>query len=324
MVLISIGICLSLYLAVPEHRVQAQEKYPVKPIVAICALEAGSDGDLLWRPLCQKAQESLGQPVIVINKPGAGSTIGYRETYTAKPDGYTVGYGMATLITNKLQGILPYDFEDFTVMGTFYRNPQIIIGSTKTSRPFKTMQEVLSFAKAHPGEVSIATGAVGQSVWVGTMAFLEGTGLKFNVIPQAGAGGFVVAQVAGGHADIGFMNYAAARPHIEAGNIRLLAIFGDKLPLPPGEKVPTLKELGYDVGYENFGFVIGPPKLPKNVTEKLVHAFGKAASDPEYHKFLNDKYVSPMPLPPDQAIKFLNEKRIVLHRLMDKAGILKK
>lgn len=177
---------------------QAAEKYPLKPINFIVPIEAGSDGDLAARPLVEKASRALGQPVVVVNKPGAGSTIGYYQIHDAKPDGYTIGMGTVTLVTNKLQGLFPYDHHDFTLLGTFYRWPPIIVASTRSKRPFKTMEEVLSFAKAHPGEVSVATAGVGQSQWIAAMAFMQSTGLKFNAIPQEGAGGITIAQVAGG------------------------------------------------------------------------------------------------------------------------------
>ncbi len=104
-VILSILFCFgSVHLGV----LQAAEKYPVKPIECIVAIEAGGDGDVITRPVMQKVSQMLGQPVMIVNKPGAGSSIGYRELYRAKPDGYTIGWGSATIITNKLQGRIPH------------------------------------------------------------------------------------------------------------------------------------------------------------------------------------------------------------------------
>jgi tripartite-type tricarboxylate transporter receptor subunit TctC len=88
-------------------KVNAGEKYPNKPITLIMPLEAGSDGDINLRPLMEKASELMGKPIIVVNKPGAAQTIGYREINKAKPDGYTLGIGLLTLVTTKLQGLAP-------------------------------------------------------------------------------------------------------------------------------------------------------------------------------------------------------------------------
>ena len=147
-------------------RVWGAEQYPVKPINFIVPIEAGADADVLARPLVQKVSKRLGKPMIVVNKPGAASSLGLREIYNAKPDGYTIGMAWAVLIIDKLQGILPIDQNDFTIIGTYATYTPIIVGSTKTQRNFKTIQEMMAFAKTHPGDVSIATTAAGGSFWV--------------------------------------------------------------------------------------------------------------------------------------------------------------
>jgi len=303
-------------------QIGAAEHYPVKPITFIVPLEAGSDGDVLARPLCQKVSTLLGQPIVIVNKPGAGSSIGYRELYGTRPDGYTIGWGSATIIAVKLQGIFPYDHEDFTVMGTYATYIPIIVGSTKTQRPFKTIAEVLSFAKSHPGEVTIATSGVGQVWWIATMAFQAETGLKFNIIPQPGAGGFAVAQVAGGHTDLAILGLGAAKPQVAAGNVQFLAVFGSKK-AAGYEHVPTLKETGYDVQLESTQVIMGPPKMPKDVTDKLVEAFRVAANDPEYQRFVMERNAVPYYMPPGQAVNFFNEQRKVYRTILTNAGILK-
>jgi tripartite-type tricarboxylate transporter receptor subunit TctC len=300
----------------------AAEQYPVKPINFIIPNEAGADADVLARPLVQRVSTILGKPIVVVNKPGAGSSIGFREVYGSKPDGYTIGMGHATIIINKLAGILPYDHNAFTVLGTYATFIPIIVASTKTQRPFKAMEEAISFAKSHPDEVSIATSGVGQSWWVATLAFQEGTGLKFNIIPQPGTGAFAIAQAAGGHTDLAVVALAAAKSQIEAGNVRFVAVFGSKK-APGYENVPTLKELGYDIWWESTQILIGPPKMPKDITEKLVKAFEVAAHDPEYQKFVTERNAFPFYLSPDKAVQFFDEQRKVVRAIMDKAGILK-
>ncbi len=300
----------------------AAEPYPAKPITFIVAGEAGADSDILCRPLVQKASAVLGQPMVVVNKPGAGSSIGFRELHDAKPDGYTIGWGGLPLIISKLQGIMPYDYHEFTLLGTFYVLHNNVFGSTKTKRPFKTMEEVISFARSNPGEVSIATGGIGMNTWIGGMALQIGTGLKFNIIPQPGAGGFIAAQVGGGHMDLGIAALPSMKSQLDAGNVRYLAVLGSKR--APGYKdVPTVKELGYDVQNEACGFVMGPPKLPKEVVDRLVKAFEIAANDPEYQKFILDRFTMPLYLPPEKIIPYLDGQRQVLRSIMEKAGILK-
>jgi len=301
----------------------AAEKYPAKPIFFIVAVEAGADGDVVSRKLVQKASAILGQPIVIVNKSGAGSSIGYREVHDAKPDGYTIGWASVTIITCKLQGILRYDYQDFTPLGTFATFLPIVVASTKTKRPFKTIQEVMSFAKEHPGEVRMATSGIGQSFWIAAMAFIEGTGLEFNVIPGAGGSGTTIAPVAGGHCDIGVPALGSAKGQIEAGNLRFLASLGTIR--APGEfsSFPTMTELGYDVVWESTNMIIGPPKLPRDIADRLAKVFETAAQDPEYVKFLAELNAVPTYLPPDKVNSYLDGRRAVVRKIMAKAGILK-
>jgi len=318
-------ITLFLVLAVVrfEGGIQAAEQYPAKPINFVVPLEAGSDGDILARPIAQRVSAMLGQPIMIVNKPGAGSSIGYREVHDAKPDGYTLGLALATIVTNKLQGIMPYDHRDFTIIGTYATYIPIVVGATKTKRPFKTMTEALSFAKANPEEVSIATSGVGQSWWIATMAFQGGTGLKFNIIPQPGAGAFSITQVSGGHSDLAILALGAAKPQIEAGNVRFLAVFGSKRASPPFDKVPTFKDLGYNIFWESTQAVIAPPKMPKEIADKLAKAFERAANEPDYKKFVAETNAFSFVTTLGKSVDFLDDQRKVARSIMEKAGILK-
>jgi tripartite-type tricarboxylate transporter receptor subunit TctC len=301
----------------------AGENYPLKPITVIIPMEAGSDADILWRPMLQKVSVILGKPVIAVNKPGAGHSLGYREVYGANPDGYTLGATSVSIVLNKLLGLLRYDHRDFTLLGKFSASYPIIIGSTKTQRPFGTIQEVFSFAKLHPGEVSYACTAVGGSYWVATMLVQEGTGLKFNIIPQEGSAGFVVGQVAGGHTDIGVSGWSAAKAQIAAKNVRPLAVIGPERDLEEFQNTPTLKEVGYDISFDSFSGLIGPPKMPKNIADKLIKAFEMAGNDPEYKKFLVSRIMIPSYLSPEGFFSFCEEKRRAYRIILDKAGLLK-
>jgi tripartite-type tricarboxylate transporter receptor subunit TctC len=302
--------------------IPAAEQYPAKSITLIVPLEAGSDGDILVRPVAQKASEILGKPIIIVNKPGAGSSIGFLEIYGAKPDGYVIGYGAIVMITSKLAGVSRLGHTDFTHMGAFYRMGTNVFGSTKTKRPFKTIEEAISFAKSHPGEVSISSASKGQNLWVAVMAFISRVGIEANVIPQAGAGGLPITQIAGGHADLAITHFPAAKSQLDAGNIRFLAVLGPER-IPGYPDIPTLREVGYDFSWEATGFIIGPPKMPKDITDKLTKAFETAANDPEYYKFLVGRSASPFYLPPNKVMDYLEERNKVVREIMLKAGILK-
>lgn len=318
-----LAVIVSVAGVLEKEIAQASEQFPRKPMTYIVPLEAGSGGDIGARPIVQKASYLIGQPIMVVNKPGAGSTIGYREVYGSKPDGYTIGLGTVTLVTNKLQGLLPFDYRDFTIMGGYASWTAVVVVSTKTKRPFKTFEDLVKFSKANPGEVVLAASGIGQAWWIAAMIFMETVGVKFNVIPQPGTGGFTVAQVAGGHADLAIVDLAAAKSQIEAGNVLPLAVFGSRRIQGQYESVPTLKEFGYDIDVTSSHAVIGPPKLPKDVAEKITKAFEVAANDPEYQKFLIERHAIPGFVTPENVLRNFDEQREVYRTVMEKAGILK-
>lgn len=302
---------------------QAAETYPAKPITFIVAVEAGADGDVLVRPLMQRVSQMLGQPIVIVNKPGGGSSIGYRELHAAKPDGYTLGWGSATIITNKLQGVSPLDHHDFTHLGSYAVFFPVLLAATKSKQTFGTVQEAINFAKANPGKVTLSTAGIGQSWWVAAMSFLGGTGLNMNSIPQPGAGAMTVAQVAGGHAELGIAAMGAAKAMVESGQIKFIASLGDNRAPAPYDKIPTVRELGYDVSWESSNFVMGPPKLPKEIAAVLTAAIEKAAKEPEFVKFVNDRNARWEYTAPDKVVPAFDKRRETVREIMRKAGLLK-
>ncbi len=302
---------------------QAAEKYPVKPIEFIVGVEPGADGDTISRPAIATVSKILGQPIITVNKPGAGSSIGYREVLRAKPDGYTIGWGSATLVSNKLQGISNFDYRDFIPLGPFATYFPVIVAATKTDRPFKTIQEVITFAKANPGQVSMATAGIGQNWWVAAMDFARVTGVQINMIPQPGAGALCMAQVGGGHTDLSIVALGAAKSMVDSGQVRLLASLGEKRPAPPYDQTPTLRELGYDTADESLNFARAPPKTSRDIVEVWVSAVKTAVSDPAYIKFCTERNARWEYMTPEQITAAFDRRSIIVREIMSKAGILK-
>jgi tripartite-type tricarboxylate transporter receptor subunit TctC len=321
---LTVAVFLGLFMgAIFVDEIRAAEQYPVKPVEWIVAVEAGADGDQINRPVVKNLSEILGQPVIIVNKPGGGSTAGYRELLNAKPDGYTVGWGSSTLVGIKLQGIAPFDDRNFTLLGNYGSYIAVLVASTSTKRPFKTVQEFISFSKANPGEVTMATAWTGGGWWVAAQAFLTKTGLKINAIPITGSGAMGVAQTAGGHMDVCIVGLGAAKSLIEGGQLRLLATLGEERLWPPYDKVPTMKELGYDMSYESPNFAMGPANLPPAIVDRLVPAVKKAVDTPEYKKYCADRAFRWNYLPPDKMRAKLDDQRMMMRDIFSKAGVLK-
>ena len=314
-----LGFCLALF----GSPAGAADKYPVKPILCIVAVEAGADGDVLVRPLMQRVSKALGQPIVIVNKPGGGSSLGYRELHAAKPDGYIIGWASATIITNKLQGVSPLDYHDFVHLGGYATFFPIVIASTKSRIQFNTIQDVISYAKANPGKLNMSTAGVGQSWWVAAMSMLSGTGLNMNTIPQPGAGAMTVAQVAGGHAELGVAALGSAKSMVESGQVKFLATLGEGRAPAPYDKIPTVKELGYDVSWESTNIMMAPQKTPKEIVAVLVSAIEAAAKDPEYVKFAVERNTRWEYIPPAAVVPAFDKRRNAVREIMSKAGSLK-
>jgi tripartite-type tricarboxylate transporter receptor subunit TctC len=314
MALVGLGLTSQLF---------AQETYPTRPITFILAVEAGSDGDVLARPLMDRVGRILGQPITIVNRPGAGSAIGYKEINQAKPDGYTIGWASATIVTNKLQGMSPLDYRSFTQLGAYATFFPILIASNKSQVQFKTAQEAITYVRANPGKVNLATAGVGQSWWVGAQTLLTGANLEMASIPVTGAGAAVALLVGGGHAELGVAGLGSARALLEGGQVRFLASLAETAPPPPYEKMPTMKELGYPVTWESLNIIIAPSGLPKDIANKLSKAIEQAAKDPDFIKYVQDQYASWNYMPPENIVPFLDKRREVVRGIMGKAGLLK-
>jgi tripartite-type tricarboxylate transporter receptor subunit TctC len=301
----------------------SQEKYPSRPITFIMSVEAGADGDVLGRPLMEKVSRIIGQPITILNKPGAGSSIGYREIAQAKPDGYTIGWGSATIITNKLQGVSPLDFNSFTHLGGYATFFPILIASTKSTLKFNTVQEAIAYARANPGKVNLATAGVGQSWWVGAQTFLTGTNLSMASIPTTGAGAATALMVGGGHAELGVAGLGSAKALLDGGQVKFLASLSENRAPPPYDKLPTIKELGYPVSWESTNIIIGPPGLPKEVIDRLSKAIEQAAREPDFIKFVEERDARWEYIAPEKVVPALSARREVVKEIMAKAGLLK-
>jgi putative tricarboxylic transport membrane protein len=156
------------------------------------------------------------------------------------------------------------------------------------------------------------------------VALGDAIGAKLNILPQAGAGGFAITQVSGGHADLAVLGLPESRSQIDAGNVRLLAILGpSRAPGKYGD-APTLSEAGFRGGeVSTVRSVFAPKGMPKPIFEKLVNVFGDVARSPEYRKFLSEQNSIPLWASGGDAVKIYDEQSNVFRPFLEKAGLLK-
>ena len=260
--------------------VSAQEKYPTKPINFIIGYPAGGTTDVCARPLVAAASKILGQPVIVVNKPGGASVIAVATLKNEKPDGYTIGILPSGAVLSQHMRKVPYDSaKDFTpiVQYAVYLYGLVV----KPDSPWKTFKEFIDYAKANPGKIRYSTAGPGTPQHLVMERLARKEKIKWTHIPFEG-GPPAIANLLGGHVEASSQT-TEWKKNVEAGTLRLLAVYGEKrmIDFP---NVPTLLELGYNIIAPSLICVVGPKGLSPQIVEILHGAFKKAMEDPDFIK----------------------------------------
>ena len=263
-------------LLAPAHLLAAD--YPERPITFICPWPAGGTADQSMRTLCQVASRVLGQSIAVDNRAGAAGMIGAKALATAKPDGYTIGQIPISVTRFSQLGTLQVDpLKEFTYLAR--TSGQTFGIAVPANSRFKTLQEVVAFAKANPDRVTYAHAGVGGATHVGMEEFAQAAGVQFNSIPFKG-GAAALQAVLGEQVDL-LADSSSWGPHVEAGKLRLLATWGSQRTLR-FKDAPTLKELGFNVVVEAPNGIGAPKGLPATVARKLRDAFRFAVASDEF------------------------------------------
>jgi len=295
--------------------------FPEKPIKAIIGYEAGSSSDISARAIFQIMEKDMGQAVMVVNKPGAASSMAMREVFSSKPDGYTIGVTCSVNVF-KLLGLMPADHHDFDLLAV----PSVSVAAVAVpaKSPFKTVKELVEYAKAHPGELKCSTTSKRAIHWMQAKDFERAARIKFNVIANPGGASYVASQVGGGHADLGVAGITALKSQRDAGNLRFLAVMAEER-VVNFDDIPTLKENGYHAAYVAWQAYVAPKGLPQEVHRVLTTAFAKAAASQEYKNWCLQRGRIPTPrYVGEEAVKFLDQDREVQKPILEEIGAIKK
>ncbi|HSS70906.1 MAG TPA: tripartite tricarboxylate transporter substrate binding protein [Casimicrobiaceae bacterium] len=242
--------------------------YPARPVRVVVPFSPGGAVDGPMRLVAEGLTKRLGQAVFVENKPGAGATIGTELVAKAAPDGYTLLLASQTnAISATLYSKLPYDpIEDFTPISLIGREPGVVV--VHPSLPVRTLQELIAYVKAHPGEVDYASSGNGSGQHLFAALLCSMTGMKMNHVPYRGSGQATTDLLAG-QVKVGIPGTAGMVGHIRAGKLRALAVTGAKRS-PELPDVPTVAEAGVP-GYEAYIWMglLAPKGTPQAIVERL-------------------------------------------------------
>jgi tripartite-type tricarboxylate transporter receptor subunit TctC len=270
-------------LALLATGVQAQD-YPTKPITMIVPFPPGGVAELVGRPLAASMEKTLGQPVIIVNRTGAGGAVGTTVAAKAAPDGYTILMTLSSIsifpVSDPLQGRpAPYQISDFMPIALVTADPTVLV--VRADSPYKTVTDFVAAAKANPGKINYSSSGIFGTLHVAMEMFAGAAGIELFHVPYQG-GGPAVTALLGGQVQALASGPAAAVGQIQAGKMRALAGWGAKrLELMPD--LPTFKELGYkDVEFYIWAGVVAPAAIPPNVQHKLRAAVRAAVTDPQF------------------------------------------
>lgn len=269
-------------------------EYPQKPVQIVVGFPAGGPADLSARALSEAAKPFFPKPFSVVNKPGGGSVLATSELVTSAPDGYFLGLVdiSALAVSPHLQPGLPYKGPEDIQPIISCTTAQIILAA-KADAPWKTIKDMIEYAKANPGKLRIGNAGIGTTTHIHYMS-LKLKGIPFTEVPFAGAAPAVTALL-GGHIEGIVMNVTPVLPHVKAGKLKFLTLFTDERAehVPELKGVPTLKELGYDVITEGTAYFIAAPKgTPQKIVDRLYDTFLKAEKSEFFQKFGRDNVLA--------------------------------
>jgi len=295
---------------------RAQAKFPDRPIKLIIPWAAGGPADAGFRILAESVSKKLGQPVVVENKGGASGVLGALALQDAKPDGYTIcQMHMSMLRQPLLNPQLKYDpIKDLTYI---LQITGFVMGIVvRSDAPWKTLPELLAYAKANPGKLNWGTLGAGSTQHLAMESLGTKQGLSWTHAPYRGTADTMRALLGG---EIDFASESSGwAPMVMSGKLRLLAVFtGVRAKRFPN--VPTVRELGLEIAVDSPGGLVGPKGMDPAVVKILADAFRAAAEEPKHLEFL-ENMDQPLllldgPAYRDEMVKTLEQERELLRRL---------
>ncbi|MEK7946630.1 tripartite tricarboxylate transporter substrate binding protein [Pigmentiphaga sp. YJ18] len=312
-----LALCLVPVLAVAGLRAAGAQPFPSKPITIVVPYAPGAtDGQA--RQLAEVASRELGQPIVVESRDGAGGAIGAGFVAKSRPDGYTILYAAPAVVTvAPLVGNAPYRYEDLRGLARASVTPHLL--AARVDAPFKTLPELLAYAKANPGKVTFGSPGNGTAVHLAGEAFADAAGIKLSHVPYRGLAPAVTA-ASGGFVDLVLGAPGTINTQIQGGRLRALAQFGatrtDEL-----AAIPTLKEAGVDLSLRaDFGLFV-PKGTPDDVMKKLSTAFAAAVQSDSFRNFVTRDLVAPAYLPPAEYQRVVDEERDIYARVVPKLSL---
>jgi tripartite-type tricarboxylate transporter receptor subunit TctC len=298
----------------------AQSSYPDRAITLVVPFAPGGSTSIVARAISDKMSETLGQKIIIDNRPGAGGTIGTKAVAGATPDGYTIvlGYTGTLAIGPSLYSSAGYDpRKDFAPIGMIGNAPNSLV--VHPSFPAKTLAELVAYAKANPGKVSYGSAGVGTASHVTGEYFATAAGITLAHIPYKGTGP-ALADLIGGHIPVAFAPVPATHSNVAGGTLRALAVTSKgRISLMPD--VPTISEGGLkDFDASLYYGLVAPPGTPRPIIDRLNKELRAALASDDVKKRLTNDGTEPTPSSPEEYAAFIDQDEAKWSKIVKASG----
>jgi tripartite-type tricarboxylate transporter receptor subunit TctC len=297
------------------------DDYPSRPIRLVVPYAAGGGADSVARIVAKRVSETIGQPVVIENRGGAGSIIGTELVSNADPDGYTLLLGQSgpISINPAIYRKLPYDpVKDFAPITMTTAYPYIMVVNAKLG--VKTLQEFVALARSKPGALNYGTTGVGAANHLITELFDSKAGIKMTHIPYRGTA-LAVTDLLAGQVQMVFADSVTALPHMKAGTLIALAVTSkERSPIVPD--VATISESGYP-GFDAIGWhgILAPAHTPPAIVDRLNAEILKALKDPETASLLEKQAMQTVGNSPQAFAHFIEQDIAIWKEVAEQAKV---
>jgi tripartite-type tricarboxylate transporter receptor subunit TctC len=296
------------------------QQFPAgKPIEMTVMFGAGSAADVTARELAKGMEKALGVPVPVVNRTGGGGAIGYSYVQQQKPDGYSIIWNSNSVSTNYHAGVMSFDYKAFDAVARVSTETPAI--AVRNDAPWKTLKDLIDYAKANPGKVRIGNSGTGSHTHFVAGALFGSNGAKITNVPFTE--GQAVVNLLGSRIEGVVQLPAAVVGQVKSGELRVLAVLGEKRD-PVFPDVPTAKELGYTVALDMWRGIAVPTGTPKPVVAKLQDAIRASVESQSFKDAGKTIGFVPAYLPAQDFAKLIANDDVRLAQLMDELGLKKK
>ena len=293
------------------------EDFPDRTITMIVPWEAGSASDIAIRMLSDHAEDELGVPITHQNVVGGNGSTGHQQIFDADPDGYTMGFFILDVLTNEALGETDIGYQDFEMLMQFGVQPLGLYATPSSG--FTTVEELVEAAQENPGEISMATHALGGVFHQGAGLFAQAADLDFRYVPFDGSAEQVTAML-GDHVDVMVTSITLPAQYVESGEMVMLASLTDE-PLELHPDAPTLADEGYDVEYASWRGIGMPPETPEDVQQTLLDAFTAAFESEEYQEQAAEANIDLQYRDADEFVEFLDTNYEQVESVLTDLGI---